>query len=335
MYDTAKKAREAMKSKAKRLAGEKDQKTDSSNWTPAEPLNADVKTGMRPVSRRAYKSGGKVYGEACAPRMDRKPRKSGGMTKAKSEAAEEKSEAVEIAKAKINRNVKDANQEREGIKHIGGMKKGGRAKKNNGGGNGSSENTQSSGGLRDRIRGILRSIHPGEAETQRRQLRDVGSGQSSTPSAEDREGLNRLSEESGMKKGGRAKRKDGGKAATTLAGQEKIEKYERDLSKPSRGKAEQYKKGGKAQRAKGGPVAGAEEMMKSAAETSGVPSSTMSFTGVKKGALSPLRGLKRGGKAKKEGTGKLGGGPISDASLMAGTSRDVPARLRQGQGRSR
>jgi len=132
MYDTAKKAREAMKSKARRLAGAKDQKVDSSDWTPAEPINADIKTGLRPISRRAYKSGGKVMGEACAPRMDKKPRKSGGKAMAK-KMAEEKSEAAEYAKAKINRNVKAANEDREGIKHVGGMKKGGRAKKANGG----------------------------------------------------------------------------------------------------------------------------------------------------------------------------------------------------------
>ena len=77
MYETAKKARAAMRAKAQRLGHEKDQKVDSSDFTPAEPLNADIKTGARPVSRRAYKSGGKVEGCASAPNMGRKPRKSG------------------------------------------------------------------------------------------------------------------------------------------------------------------------------------------------------------------------------------------------------------------
>jgi hypothetical protein len=118
----AKKARAALKEKAKRLGSDRPtEKVDSSTWSPPELLNADVKTGLRPISRRAYKSGGKVEG-ACAPtRADRKQRKSGG-------------EATAYANAKVNRNVKDANELREGKKHIGGMKKGGRAGKDEGGG---------------------------------------------------------------------------------------------------------------------------------------------------------------------------------------------------------
>jgi hypothetical protein len=82
-------------------------------------LNADVKTGMRPISRRAFKKGGKVMGD-CAPiRADRAPRKSGG-------------KAI-TADSLINRNQKEANESREGKKHIGGMKKGGRAGREEGG----------------------------------------------------------------------------------------------------------------------------------------------------------------------------------------------------------
>jgi hypothetical protein len=306
MYDTAKKAREAMKNKARRLAGEKDQKTDSSNWTPAEPINADIKTGLRPISRRAYKSGGKVMGEACAPRMDRKPRKSGGKAMPKAmakEMAEEKSEAREYAKAKTNRDVKAANEDREGIKHIGGMKKGGRTKKQNGGST-AWERIKSKLGL-----GPKSSYSSEPAPSNKTEY-----------SEEDREALKKKAEEaSKMKRGGRSKHASGG--ATGLSAQEKIEQYQRDLSKPSRGKAEHYKKGG---RAKGGPVAGAEEMMRSAAETSGVPSSTMSFTNLKKGALSPLRALKNGGKAKKAGGGLAAGlmGGALPAMLMGAGDKD-------------
>jgi len=119
MSDMAKKAREAMKAKAKALANEKVGKVDSSTWTPPEPINAEAKTGMRPISRSAYKKGGKVMGEACEARADRKPRKSGGKTL--------------TADSLMNRDQKEANEEREGIKHKGGLKTGGRAKKNNGG----------------------------------------------------------------------------------------------------------------------------------------------------------------------------------------------------------
>lgn len=120
MSEMAKSLRAKMREKAKAMSSQKDSKTDSSDWSPAEMLNADVKTGMRPISRRAYKTGGKVEGEACEPRADRKPRKSGG-------------EAKKWVYAKVNRDVKAANEEREGIKHVGGMKKGGRAAKQSGG----------------------------------------------------------------------------------------------------------------------------------------------------------------------------------------------------------
>ena len=83
MSEESKKARNAMKEKAKRLAhGDPHQKVDSSTWTPGEPINADIKTGMRPISKRAFKKGGKVLGHADGKkaefRADRKPRASGG-----------------------------------------------------------------------------------------------------------------------------------------------------------------------------------------------------------------------------------------------------------------
>ena len=120
MSDLAKQARAAMKAKAKSLTADRPlERVDSSTFTPPPMLNADVKTGMRPISRRAFKTGGKVEGSCAAPNMGRMPRKSGG-------------KAI-TANSLINRNAKDANEEREGIKHIGGMKKGGRAKKMGGG----------------------------------------------------------------------------------------------------------------------------------------------------------------------------------------------------------
>jgi hypothetical protein len=123
MYEMAKKAREAMKTKAKNLAAPgKGQMVSSADWSPSEMLDADVKTGLRPISRRAFKKGGKVIGESAKADMGKMPRKSGGRT-----------EATEYANAKINRNVKDANEEREGEKHVGGMKRGGPAKKALGG----------------------------------------------------------------------------------------------------------------------------------------------------------------------------------------------------------
>ena len=111
----AKSLRAAMKEKAKRLASSSSEKVDSSTFTPAEPMNADVKTGMRPISRRAFKAGGKVEGGENPRRADRTPR---GFQ-----------EKVGLA----NTNQKDANEEREGKKHIGALKTGGRVKKMGGG----------------------------------------------------------------------------------------------------------------------------------------------------------------------------------------------------------
>ncbi|KPK13943.1 MAG: hypothetical protein AMJ56_00390 [Anaerolineae bacterium SG8_19] len=121
MSSLAKQAREAMKAKASRLTtADPHQKVDSSNWTPAEPLNTEVKTGLRPVSRRAFKSGGKVTGAKSKANLGKKARNSGG-------------KAI-TADSLINRNVKEANEERPGGKaHIGGYKKGGRLKRNAGG----------------------------------------------------------------------------------------------------------------------------------------------------------------------------------------------------------
>lgn len=105
-------ARAAAKSKAERLVrADPTMRVDASGYRPDGAMNADVVTGMRPVSRRAYRSGGKVSGDSSAPRADRKPRASGGRTL--------------TAESLINRNVKDANEDRGGLTHVGGMKRGG------------------------------------------------------------------------------------------------------------------------------------------------------------------------------------------------------------------
>ena len=114
MSDMAKQAREAMRAKAKRLtSGDPTQKVDSSTWTPSEPLDANIKTGMRPISRRAFKSGGKVDGAKPSANMGKSVRSGNKPT---------------TPDSMVNRNVKEANEDRAGIKHIGGMKKGGAAK---------------------------------------------------------------------------------------------------------------------------------------------------------------------------------------------------------------
>jgi hypothetical protein len=103
-----------MKDKIKRLLMPLKGKVDASDYGPEEVLDADVKTGMRPISRRAYKSGGKVSGECGPMRADRKPRNSGGK--------------ATTPNSMINRNNKDANEDREGKKHVGALARGGAAK---------------------------------------------------------------------------------------------------------------------------------------------------------------------------------------------------------------
>lgn len=115
----AKQARAAMKAKAQRLGSDRStEKVDSSSWTPPELLRADVKTGMRPISRRAYKSGGKVEGSKAAANMGKSVRTGNKPI---------------TADSLVNKDMKEANEEREGYKHIGGLKSGGRAKKMVGG----------------------------------------------------------------------------------------------------------------------------------------------------------------------------------------------------------
>jgi hypothetical protein len=241
MSDMAKKARDAMKGKARKLADEKDQKVDSSDWSPAEPLNAEVKTGMRPISRRAYKSGGKVEGASAPKNLGRAQRKAGGKA-----MAEEKSEAAEYAKAKINRDAKAANQEREGIKHIGALKTGGRAKKADGG------DTRQLNRITDPAqRRRLEQIQnpPSPPKPPAREKPAAPPMDTSTMNADEAAAFMRS-----RKSGGRTARKDGGKIATTLAGQEKIQKEQAAASKPTRGKAQHYKKGGRAEKMVGGPM---------------------------------------------------------------------------------
>lgn len=116
MHEYLKEAREGAAKKLKGIqSGEPHTKVDSSSWSPPEMLEADKQTGMRPVSPRQYKSGGKVHGVHAKKRADRKARKEGGR-------------AMSVD-GFINRDNKMANDERAGVKHTGGMKRGGRTHK--------------------------------------------------------------------------------------------------------------------------------------------------------------------------------------------------------------
>jgi hypothetical protein len=127
MSEQAKTYRAAMRAKAERLgtatsAG----KVDCSSFGDVEqdPLHTDKAQGPRPLSRRAFKSGGAVLGAAGFSHGGRAARKSGGMAEA-------------FGNAIFNSSVKTADNDREGhVERKGGMNKGGRAGKFGGGGNG-------------------------------------------------------------------------------------------------------------------------------------------------------------------------------------------------------
>lgn len=118
MSAVAEKARSKAREKVERLTRTGPGKVDASGWREPMGEDANIQTGPRPISRRQFKRGGKVHGEHATRHGGRKPRKSGGAL---------------TANSLINRDVKSANEERDGPKHIGGMKKGGRAHKMVGG----------------------------------------------------------------------------------------------------------------------------------------------------------------------------------------------------------
>jgi len=199
MYEMAKKAREAMRGKAKRLAGEKDQKVDSSDFTPAAPLNADVKTGMRPISKQGFKRGGKIAGAKAEVHAGRKPRKSGGR-------------AI-TADSLINRDQKEANEGREGKKHIGGMKKGGRAGRLFGG---AIDNLLTSKAIQGESPASMEQLLKGFSDGKKRGGR-TGKAMGGSPTDGLKNSINPaayiknvLGPTMGMKKGGKAKKAGGG-----------------------------------------------------------------------------------------------------------------------------
>lgn len=346
----AAKLREMMKAKAKRLAsGDPKQKVDASSWTPPEMLEADVKTGMRPLSRRAYKKGGKVVGKVAgknAPmRADRKRRKAGG----------EVGEAEAFANAKVNRNLKNANQLREGKKHVGGFKKGGKA-----------PNAEADPDMPNQI----------TTEEYRRLLEKRQSTQGGEPQASDlytKEQLERL--ERGYKNGGRPKKFSGGDVLKLLSPIAMMSGLigDDDKDKKCYGGRSKRKSGGRTKRADGGllndPRTAGNAILQNSAMAAGVPQDALSFApampsqGIKK-----FLGLKKGGKVshmewehskkdlaqdrklakkhgmsleaweksemdakhdkqqstkglKKGGRTKAGGGVLSDPALMAGMSQ--------------
>ena len=118
MSEAAKDARRKMQEKAKRLTTASNEKVDASDFDGYPDLEANVATGARPLSRRQFRKGGKVVakveGVDAKHHMGRKPRKGGG--------------SALTPDGLINRDVREANEKRDGIKHDGGFKRGGATK---------------------------------------------------------------------------------------------------------------------------------------------------------------------------------------------------------------
>jgi len=151
MSEASKSARAAMRAKAKRLSSSSGAgKVDASSWSPpAPPLNSTKKTGMRPVSPRTYKYGGKIQGDRGPKRADKAPRKGEGggigpldvmmpLVSLGKRAVDggkglKTGGRANVADEMSTRDTKQANRDKFGSPHIGGMKKGGKIRKADGG----------------------------------------------------------------------------------------------------------------------------------------------------------------------------------------------------------
>jgi len=223
MSEASKTARKALKSKAHRLAEPHKGAVDASGWTEPTDEGAGAQTGMRPISKRQYKRGGKVKvkfkhhlghaeGEKAEVRADRRPRKAGGKLNIRAhrddggavddinygrmerdsqtgklkpvrpqtsgtlrtssgapvkendgpyglvERRKKGGRVLQHGKAEmppvdrfINADKKKANEYRDGPKHVGGMKAGGRTKKMDGG------PMMAAGGVDPRVAALLRA----------------------------------------------------------------------------------------------------------------------------------------------------------------------------------
>jgi len=119
MPTLAKTARKMMRDKLSRMLKDNNGPVDASGYVVPDELNTEAKTGARPISRRQFKRGGKVVnnaeGKETRKHAGRKPRKSGG------------GDGL-TAHGLINRDVRAANESREGKKHKGAFACGGSPK---------------------------------------------------------------------------------------------------------------------------------------------------------------------------------------------------------------
>ena len=229
------------RSKALRLTkNDPHSKVDSSTWTPDEAENAGVKTGARPLVKRLFKKGGKVIGADAMKRADRKPRKAGGRTE------NDRAHRYLTPDNLINRDVRMANDEREGVKHVGAFKKGGAAKYGKGGRmplEGHSYHKKTDAELRYISKDAAeaaRAMKGMDSKAEGKYLDQVNDAQTILGHRQ-RTGNG---PESGMNKGGRTHKLGGG-----IVGDNPVSVADRSESKA----AGLMNKGGRAKKARGGP----------------------------------------------------------------------------------
>ena len=207
MSEMAKKARAAMKEKAQGRTAPTKGSIDASGWT--EPtMNTEAKVGMRPISRRQFKKGGRVEGEMGATHAGKRPRKAAGGEMDFTNMARAKEIAMGQAMANIANlpRVDDSSQRAE--QFTGNMKRGGRSKKAAGG---SSDFAAMAEAGKDAAR-----------EAKMRRIIDEANAPAPMPRIKNR-GIEEYlptdepfytREDPKMKRGGRTKRASGGKALT-------------------------------------------------------------------------------------------------------------------------
>lgn len=245
--------------KARSLIESSGGKVDSSDWTPDEPLKADVKTGMRPISRRAFKTGGKVDGEEAKTNLSRAPRGNVGLA---------------------NTNQRVANEERDGEKHVGGFKKGGRTGKQDGGMMSSIRPKARPDSVT--YRGIGTSEQDGMPEDDgstvvRPKARPAGLSTSSAPTA------------SARPKAMPAVNPDTGKLETPEETQRRLDMY-----------SSHYKRGGKTEKFEGSAKDKAEDKKLAAKRGMSMKKWEASSADDKHDEQQSMKGLKHGGKADKD-----------------------------------
>jgi hypothetical protein len=281
-----KSSRKAAMEKAKRLSGgDPREKVDSSTFTPPDFMNPEVKTGLRPISKRAFKRGGKVAhleGTKAHQHAGKKPRQHGG--KALS------------ADTLVNRSVKEANKSREGADRspVGAMNKGGRAHKAAGGMR--SERTEYEKDRRDSVdQGMnYRSDSQHNDDSLRKAVRKF-------------ENTAKETGYSNLKAGGRTKKKIGGILGGPMGGLIPMALNSmRDKDDKNRGGRTKKEHGGMT----GDPRASMLKQMESS-NRAGVPSGLIPSKGGISSRLSKSTGMKRGGAADLDGM-KSGGAAHPD-----------------------